>query len=204
MNAKNNLNLKNYISRILAGVSALALIQVGSFATAATETKTESKAEVKIGFVDMQRAIQSVSEGKKAKDALEKEVKDKQKELKAKEDDLKKMNEDLEKKSALLSDEVKAKKQQTLQEEMMKYREMVGKSQFDLQKRERDLTMPIVKKLQEVVDGIAAKEDFTMILGAEQGVLWAKKEIDLTDRVVEEFEKKSGGKSDKKDKKDKK
>ena len=80
---------------------------------------------------------------------------------------------------------------QQLQQEMMKYRELVGKSQLEIQKKERDLTVPIVKKLREIIEDVAKKDGYTMILEkSEQSVLWAQKEADLTDRVVKEFEKK--------------
>src|SRR6202050_1883746 len=91
---------------------------------------------IKIGYVDMQKAIQATDSGKKAKKDLEKEFNDKKKELADKEKDLKKMSEDLEKKSMVLSDEVKQKKQMEFQEEMIKYRELVGKSQQAIQERE--------------------------------------------------------------------
>ena len=147
-------------------------------------------AEVKIGYVDMQKAIQDTSAGKKAKKELEEAFNKKKKELEKKEADLKKMNEDFEKKSMVLTDDVRAKKQQELQTEMLKYRDMVGKSQMDIQKQERELTTPIIENLRKNLSAIAEKEGFTVILEkSEQSVLWAKKEIDLTPRLIEEFEK---------------
>lgn len=153
-----------------------------------------ARAEVpptKIGYVDMQKAIQATEAGKKAKKDLEKEFNDKKKDLQAKEKDLKKMSEDLEKKSAVLSDEVKQKKQMEFQEEMLKYRELVGKSQMAIQERERSLTQPILEKLRGIIGDIGEKEKYTVILEkAENSVLWAPKSIDLTDRVVTTFNKK--------------
>ena len=147
--------------------------------------------EMKMGFVDMQKAIQETAAGKKAKKDLEDEFNKKKKELEKKEADLKKMNDDLEKKSLVLTDEVKQKKAQELQQEMLKYREVVAKSQMEIQKKERDLTAPIVQKLRDIVDEIAKKEGFTMVLEkSEQSVLWAKKDLDLTDRVIKEADKK--------------
>ncbi len=149
-----------------------------------------SAADVKIGYIDMQKAIQETSAGKKAKKDLEEDFNKKKKELEKKEADLKKMNEDFEKKAMVLSDDVRGKKQQELQTEMLKYRELVGKSQMDIQKKERDLTQPIIEGLRKVITSIAEKDGFTVILErSEQSVLWAKKDIDLTDRVIQEFEK---------------
>lgn len=147
-------------------------------------------AETKIGYVDLQKAITKTSEGKNAKKKLEKEFKKKQADLQKKEADLKSMTKDLEKKSLVLSDDVKLKKQRTLQEEVLKYRELVGKSQMEIQQKERDLTMPIINKLRTIIGEIASKEGYTMILEkSEQSVLWAKSDADLTEKIVKEFEK---------------
>jgi len=161
----------------------LMMVAAGAFTVAA--------AEVKIGFVDMQKAIQETKAGKKAKKELETEFNKKKKELEKKEADLKKMNEDLEKKAMVLSDDVRAKKQKEFQDEMLKYRELVGKSQMGIQTRERELTKPIVDGLRNIIEDIAKKEGFTVILEkSEQSVMWAQKDIDLTDRVVTAFDKK--------------
>ncbi len=167
----------------MLGIKWITLVLAMMLGTAAT-------AEVKIGYVDMQKAIQETSAGKKAKKELEEAFNKKKKELEKKEADLKKMNEDFEKKSMVLTDDVRAKKQQELQGEMLKYRDMVGKSQMDIQKQERELTTPIIESLRKNLTAIAEKEGFTVILEkSEQSVLWAKKDIDLTPRLIEEFEK---------------
>lgn len=146
-------------------------------------------ADMKIGFVDMQKAVQSTDSGKKAKKDLETEFEKKKKELQAKEGDLKKMGEDLEKKKSVLSEEALAKKQGEFQEEMMKYREVVGKSQMDLQKKERDLTQPILDKMRRVIEKVAKEKGYNMVLENNAMVLFAAKDNDLTDDVVKAFEK---------------
>lgn len=160
---------------------------VTSLALSAT---TSANAETKIGYIDMQKAIQDTSAGKKAKKDLEEDYNKKKKEIEKREADIKKMNEDLEKKAMVLSDDVKAKKQQDIQSEMLKFREMVGKSQMEIQKREQELTKPIIEGLRKIMAEIAEKEGYSMILEkSEQSVLWAKKDTDLTARLIEEFEK---------------
>ena len=152
---------------------------------------TSALSEVKIGYIDMQKAIQTTSKGKKAKESLEKDFKAKKKELEKMESDLKKMSEDLEKKAMLLSDDVRGKKQAELQKEMLKYQKTVSQSQLEIQKKERELTLPIVEKLRSVIEDLAKEEGYTMILEkSEQGVLWAKKDADLTEKVVQLYEKK--------------
>lgn len=145
-------------------------------------------AEQKIGFVDMQKAIQSTAAGKKAKSELEGEFNKKKKELEKKEADLKKMGEDLERKKSVLSEEVLGKKQAEFQEEMLKYRDVVGKSQIEIQKKERDLTAPILEKMRKAIEKVAKEKGYSMVLENSQMVLFATADADLTDAVVKAYE----------------
>lgn len=147
--------------------------------------------DVKIGYVDMQKAIQEVTAGKKAKKELEDEFNKKKKELEKKEADIKKMGEDFEKRSMAMNEEARMKKQGEIQNEMRKYQETAAKAQMEIQKRERDLTQPIVTKLRSILEEIAKKENFTVILEkSENAVMYAKKDIDLTERLIKEHDKK--------------
>ena len=152
---------------------------------------TAHASEVKIGYIDMQRAIQETGAGKKAKKELEDEFNKRKKELEKKEADIKKMGEDFEKRSMAMNEDARMKKQGEIQGEMRKYQEVAGKAQMEIQKRERDLTAPIVTKLRDILEGIAKKEEYTVILEkTENSVMYAKKDIDLTDRIIKEYDKK--------------
>jgi outer membrane protein len=159
-------------------------IMVAFFAT------TVFAAEFKVGVVDMQKAIQTSSAGKKAKKEVEGDFEKKKKDLKKKEDDLKKRVEEFEKKQAVLSDKVRQEQQAELQKDMMQFREEVSKSQMTIQQRERELTKPILEKLQKVILEIAKEKDFSMVLEkAEQSVMFAKTELDITDEVIKRADK---------------
>lgn len=147
-------------------------------------------AEPKFGYVDLQKAIQSTSIGKKAKAELEGEFNKRKKDIEAKQAEIKKMGEELEKKKAVLSEEAMQKKQAELQEEMMKYQEMVGKNQLEIQKKERDLTSPILEKMKNILDKVAKADGYSVIFEKnEQSILWIKPEFNLTEKLVQEFEK---------------
>lgn len=150
---------------------------------------TVAQAEVKIGYVDMQKAVQTTAAGKKAKTELESEFEKKKKELQKREGDLKKMGEDLEKKKSVLSEEALQKKQAEFQEEMLKYRDTVGKSQLEIQKKDRELTQPILEKMRKVIEKVAKDKGYSMVLENSAMVLYSAKENDLTDDVVKAFEK---------------
>lgn len=148
-----------------------------------------AKAQTKVAVVDMQKAIQASSEGKKAKSDLEGDFEKKKKELQKREADLKKMGEDLEKKKSVMSEEALGKKQAEFQEEMMKYRELMGKSQMEIQKKERDLTQPILEKMKKVIEKVGKDKGYSLVLEANQGIIYFDKAMDLTDDVIKAFEK---------------
>lgn len=158
---------------------ALSLLLAASFA----------QAETKIAFVDMQKAIQTTASGKKAKSELEGEFNKKKKDLEKKEADLKKMGEDLEKKKSVLSEEALGKKQAEFQEEMLKYRDVVQKSQLDIQKKERELTAPILEKMRKVIAKLAKDKGLTLVLENSQMVLFSTPDSDITEEVIKAFDK---------------
>lgn len=155
---------------------------------------------LKIGYVDMSSAIRSTQAGKDAEKKLEQEFKKKQEELGAKEGDLKTMLENLEKQANVISPEVRSQKERALQEEQLQYQKMVAESRLAIQQRERELTEPILEKMQKIIDEIAKEKKYDMILQkAEITILWAKPELDLTAEVIKRFDE-----SKKKDDKSKK
>src|SRR4051812_23428243 len=94
-----------------SAVVALVLMQVS----------TVRAAEIKIGVIDMQKAIQETAAGKKAKKDLEDEFNKKKKDLDKREADIKKMGEDFEKRSMAMNEDARMKKQAEIQGEMRKY-----------------------------------------------------------------------------------
>lgn len=179
---KSNAVEGQFVFRIMVGMLGLGLL-FSSFARAADET-------VHIGFVDMQKAIQTSEPGKKARSGLEKEFNDKKKELQAEENNLKKMVEEFKKQSLALSEEARAKKQAEIQERAMKHQEIVSKYQMEIQNKEQDLTKPIVDKLRNVIATIAKDKGYTLIIEKnENTVLYSLEKDDLTAQVIEAYNK---------------
>lgn len=147
-------------------------------------------AEAKIGYVDVQKAVQLTAAGKKAKEQLDGEFQKRKGSLDKRKADIEKMGQDLEKKKSVLSEEAMGKKQMELQEEMMKFQKTVAENQVEIQKKEKDLVEPILEKLKKTIERVAQEKGFTMVLEKQgQNVLFAQKDADLTDDVVKAFEK---------------
>jgi outer membrane protein len=147
-------------------------------------------AEIKIGYVDMQMAIQQTSDGKKAKKNLEGIAKGKEDKLKKLEAELKVKGDDFKKKASIYDEATKRKKQMELQKEFYDLQQLLGQSQQELRQKEEEALKPIVSIIREQIDAIAKKDNYTIVLEkSENLVLFAKKEIDLTDAVVKAYER---------------
>lgn len=141
--------------------------------------------EMKIGIVDMQKALQTVEAGKKAKSLLEKEFNAKKKELQTEQAALAKMDEEFRKQSLVMSDEARTKKQRDLQERAMKFQEMTMKSQNEIQQKEQELTQPIIIKLRGIIAELAKQKGYTIVLEKnENTVLYSLEKDELTTEVI--------------------
>jgi outer membrane protein len=143
--------------------------------------------DVKIGFVDLRRALGETEEGKKARSTLKRDFDKKQKELDEQQEELKKAIEDLNKKRTLLPAETVRQKETELQERVGKVQQTYMRHQQDLAAKEEEATAPIVDRLQRIIGKIAAAENFTMVLDKSAGVVFAKPHLDLTNEVIRRF-----------------
>src|SRR5690606_19902543 len=92
-------------------VASIALFGMTSSLLAVTG-QLQAKPNPKYAVIDMQAVILNVSEGKKARDNLKKEIDAKEKELMKEKTELDKLNEEWKSQAALLSEAARLKKQQ--------------------------------------------------------------------------------------------
>ena len=161
---------------------ALAAALVSSVSVAHADTP------VKIGVVDVQKAVRTVPDGKAAKSKLESDAKGKQASLNRQQDELKKMKEDLEKQASLLKDEVKRQKYRDYQQKLIELQDAALKGQNDLKEQEDKLLKPIFEKLKKTIDKVAKEKGFTLVL-EQTGVLFAVPDMDITDLVIQRYGK---------------
>jgi outer membrane protein len=142
-----------------------------------------------VGIVDMQKAIQSSAAGKKAKAELETAFNKKKKELDDQGAALKKDQENFQKKQSALSDSAKRDQGQKLQEKMMKYQELLQKSNVEIQKKEQEMSEPIIKQIRLKVADIAKKRGFSIVLEKNDNiVIFSDDKNDVTDEVIKSID----------------
>jgi outer membrane protein len=145
-------------------------------------------AEIKIGYVDMQRAVKEVEEGKKAFKKLKKKYNRYQKEIKAKEEEVKKFQEEIKKQSVVLTEEGKKQKAVEMQRKLLEFQNAYLEKQRDLQQREGKLMGPIINKLVRLVQEMGATGEYTIILEkTDSRLLWAQQSLDITNELIRRF-----------------
>jgi outer membrane protein len=155
-------------------------------------------ASLKIGLVDLFRAVNESDQGKKAKSELEAIIKGKQESLEEKGKAIEKLKGELDKQAGVLSAEAKKGKEEEMERLAREYQRTVADSQNDIRKKEGELTGRIVKDLRDIVLSIAQEESYTLILEKAEGlILFADKNLDITDSVIKRFDE-SKSKSGKK------
>ena len=153
-------------------------------------TSAFASADTKIATADMQKALQSVEAGKKAKAQLEKDFNAKKKELQTEEASIKKMGEEYKKQSLVMNEEARGKKQAEIQERIMKFQELTQRSQGEIQQKEHELTQPIISKLRGVIEEVAKAKGYSLVLERnENNVLFAPLNDDITNDVVAAYNK---------------
>jgi outer membrane protein len=142
--------------------------------------------DLKIGYVDLQRAIAETEDGRKAKAQLKKEFDQKQKELNEQQDDVRKGAEDLEKKRTLLPAEKVREKEAELQAKMQKIQQTYLRHQQDLSEKEQALLGKITERMYRIINKISISENFSMVLD-KGAVAFAKPYLDLTNELIRRY-----------------
>ncbi len=142
--------------------------------------------DMKLGFVDMQRALNETDDGKKAKAALKKVFDQKQKELDEQQAALKKDVEDLDKKRTLLPADQVREKEAELQTRMQKVQQTYLRHQQDLSAKEQEATAKIYERMNKIISKIAASENFSLIVD-KSALVFAKPHLDLTNELIRRY-----------------
>lgn len=171
------------------------LASLTAFATVNAQTKTdakpaEAKAGSKYGVVDMQAVILGVTEGKQAREKLEKEIKSKEQELLKQKETLDKMNDEWKTQAPLMSEEARFKKQQEFQEKFLGLRNEEMTFQADIKRKEQKATQQIAVKVSGMVEKIAKEKHLEAVFESNSsGLLYLENPVDLTQDVIRIYEK---------------
>ncbi len=186
------------VSRPLWQALAASLLALGAASFA-----SDARAEIRIGVVNVQYAVTQTEDGIRATNTFKKIFDKRQQDLDARQADLAKMREDIERQTRILSRDSLTRRMEDWQKRMVDLQTTYVDHNRDLQKKQSELTNPIMKKMLGVIGRIAKKNGFDVIVDA-QAVPYVRSDLDLTDQVIQLYNGGGGGGDDAGDAKDKK
>ena len=169
---------------------------VSALALALALAPAAASAEQKIGYVDLQRALNEVEEGKSAKALLKKDFDEKQRQLDVKKAEFDKAQAEFEKQAVVMSDQARRDRGQDLERRARDLQALFVNLQKDLAERAREATRGIFERMSVIVREIAEAEGFTMVLEKGTGIVYAPESLDLTNDLIRKYNARhpSGGK----------
>ena len=158
---------------LLAGILACCIGATSAFA-----------ADVKLGYIDMQRALNASEAGKEAKEQLAARVKKYQEEINTKQEDIKKLKDELEKQGMLLSESTRAAKEKDYQQRLKEFQRVTKDAQDVMQAKDNEFSKIIIEKTVKMVQGFGHKNGYTFIFAKNEGFLFADDKINVTEEVL--------------------
>jgi len=145
-------------------------------------------ADLKLGYVDYQRVMLEVDDGKAAKTRLQKWLESRQKEIDAEQEVLRKEKETLDKQASAMSEETRIQKATDLQKKIYDLAQKWEKSRSEAAERERKEMEPIIARIDDVIKTIADREGLGMVFEKrDSGLVFALSQYDLTNEVIRSY-----------------
>lgn len=144
--------------------------------------------ELRIAYVDLQKALAESKAGKKAQKSYEQEVKQAQAKIDKKKDEFEKLRASFQSQRDSLNKEALAEKEEKLLAMEKDIKRSFTDSQETLRRKNAQIVNELVKDVRKVVDEVGKAKNFTFILEKNaQAVLYTDSSLDITDEVVAKF-----------------
>jgi outer membrane protein len=155
-----------------------------------------ARGELKLGYVDLQRALGEVTEGKEAKARLKAELDQARSGLEREQSKLQADKLVLDKQSAMMSEEVRTQRLTDWQRRLVEVSQRAEKQQAELQGKERAELKKIFDKMDPIISGIAQREGLSVVLEkTDSGLLYALPTLDLTAELVKTYNERNPGRA---------
>jgi outer membrane protein len=151
-----------------------------------------ARAEVKIAVVDLQRAMMQTEDGLRAQATIKKFFDKRQQELDRRQEELGRERDDLGKQSKVLSRAALQRRMELWQRRMIEVQTLFVEYNKELQKKQSELTAPIIRKMFGVVQRIARRRNIDLVVD-KPAAPYARADLDLTDMVVQQYNSGGGG-----------
>ncbi|MBI1746537.1 MAG: OmpH family outer membrane protein [Acidobacteria bacterium] len=149
----------------------------------------------KMGFIDLERALLQVEEGKKEFGELEKFVRDKETDAKVKQEEVENMRKQMSAQDKNLKEEAKAQLQRNIDAKMTELERFTQDTQRDIDSRRGAAVNKIGSKMQPIINSLAKDQGYAAVfVYAPNSPLYAYIDLekyDVTNAVIERYNRSS-------------
>ena len=145
--------------------------------------------DLKIAYVDIQKAVNESNAGKDAKKVITKEVEKFQRQIADKQKELQTLKDSLEKQAPMLTPDARATREKEYQNKLREFQRWGEDTQNEINQKRVEMERNISIALFKVIQKMGADEGYTLILEKNENiVLFVSKTIDITDRVIKAYD----------------
>ena len=161
-------------------------LSIGVLLMAFLAVSAPAHAQVRLAYVDVQRALNECDAGKRAKSEFQSKIQSLDSKLQREQNEVQGLKDEIEKKGMLMQPD----QRQNLQDEYIKKAKDLDRNlkdaRDDLQRQDNEVTGRILHDLGIIIRNIGEQSGYTMVL--EKGsILWGASNLDITDQVIRSY-----------------
>lgn len=146
---------------------------------------------IKIGIVDLQKALDESVTGQKANELFQGKFLDAKRRIEAKQEEIKQLQMELEVQGDMLNELAKEEKRRTIERKMKDYQRLVQDSDEELKRQQQEMTLKFFEELQKVLQSIGTEGGYTIIM-EKSTVMYTDDAFDLTDELIRRYDESKG------------
>ncbi len=150
-----------------------------------------ARAEVKLAYVDVQRALNDCAAGKKARGQFRVQIERIQSKLQKQQNEVQALKDELDKKGMLMKEDERRNLADEYARKARDFDRAYKDTKDELEQKDNEMTSAIVRDLARVIRNLGEKRGYTLVL-EKSAILWGTPSIDITDDVVRDYDR-SGG-----------
>lgn len=151
-----------------------------------------ARAEVKLAYVDVQKALNECAAGKKAREQFRVQIERIQSKLQRQQNEVQALKDELDKKGMLMKEDERRNLADEYARKARDFDRAYKDNKDELEQKDNEMTSAIVRDLARVIRNLGEKRGYTLVV-EKSAILWGAPGIDITDEVIRDYDR-SGGK----------
>jgi outer membrane protein len=150
----------------------------------------------RVGVVDPQKVLNETEAGKKARESLNTFMKNRQMLVELEEKELKRMEDDLIKQGSVLSANAKREREEQFRQRAIQFQQKVNELNREVQEKQKDVLESFRARVEKVSAKVAQQLGMQVLIEKGRGgpTIYSDPALDVSEKVIEEFNKGAGDK----------